>query len=344
MNDDYLKKIIIAIILVVLLVLSFFLLRPILLSVIAGFVLAFIFTPVYNWSSKFLKSKKLRAALICTILILLFILPIWFLTPVFIDQSIKLYLASQKINFIEILQNIFPNLLASEGFSTEIGMVIQSFVTKTTNSLVNSFSQLIINFPNLLFQFLILFFVFFFVLIDQEEIISYFRSLLPFTKDIEGKLFKSSQKIVSSVIYGQIVIGILQGILTGIGFFIFGVPNALLLTLFVMIAGIFPIVGPTIIWIPIAIYFFFIGNSFSAFGIIIFGISASMIDNFLRPILVSKRTHLHPALVLIGMIGGFFLFGILGFILGPLILAYLIIILEIYRNQKIPGILIQESK
>jgi predicted PurR-regulated permease PerM len=80
-----------------------------------------------------------------------------------------------------------------------------------------------------------------------------------------------------------------------------------------------------------------------AIGITVFGILSSIIDNFVRPFLVSQRTRMHPAVVLVGMIGGFLMFGFLGFILGPLILAYLLIILEIYRNKHIPGVFLQKD-
>ena len=344
MDDPYFKKISTAVILTILVVLAFFLLKPILLSIIVGFILAFSFTPVYNWLNKYIKSRNICSFLICFSLILLIVLPIWFLTPILINQSVKFYLAFQQMDFVTPLKNIFPSLFASEEFSIEIGYAIKSFVTNSTNSLINLFSQIIFNFPNFFLQFLVAFFTFFFVLKDKEKVIYYIKSLLPFSKEVEKKLFKSSKDITSSVIYGQIIIGVVQGIFAGIGFFIFGVPNALLLTLFASIAGIIPIIGPAIIWVPVAIYLFVTGNTFSAFGIVIFGFLSSTVDNFLRPMFIAKRTMMHPALILIGMIGGFFLFGVLGFILGPLIIAYLLIVLEIYRNKRIPGILIQQPQ
>ena len=170
----------------------------------------------------------------------------------------------------------------------------------------------------------------------------YIKSLLPFSKDVENKLFQQTEGITYSVLYGQVVIGILQGIIAGLGFFIFGVSNALLLTLFACLAGIFPIIGTTIVWIPVAIYLFVGGNLLAGTGVAIFGAVASVIDNILKPMIVSQRTTMPTSVALIGMVGGLFLFGILGFILGPLILAYLLIILDLYRNKKVPGLLVQE--
>lgn len=150
------------------------------------------------------------------------------------------------------------------------------------------------------------------------------------------------KSITASVIYGQVIIGVLQGIIVGIGFFIFGVPNALLLTMLASLAGIFPIIGTGIIWIPVVIYLLIEGSTFTTIGVLIFGIISSSVDNFLRPIIVAKRTDIHTSILMIGMIGGLFLFGVLGFILGPLILSYLLILLELYRNKNVPGFFIQK--
>lgn len=341
MEDIYFRKIMTSVILITLAVLSFLLVKPILLSIIFGILLAFLFTPVYNWFYKIIKSKNISAFLVCFLLILLIVLPLWFLTPVVIDQSIKIYISSQQMDFVKPIKSIFPAFFSSEEFSTEIGSIIHSFVTKSTNKLMNALSTLILNFPTIFLQSIVVFFTLFFVLRDKEEMILYIKSLLPFSKEVESKLFKLSKNITSSVIYGQIVIGIIQGLLLGLGLFIFNVPNALILTLLACLVGVFPIIGVAIIWIPVIIYLLIAGNTIPAFGMIVVGLISSSIDNVIRPIIVSKRTNMPSSLILIGMIGGLFLFGILGLILGPLILAYLLIILEIYRNKRTPSILTQ---
>ncbi len=343
MDDAYFKKIIITVIVAVLLVLTFFLLKPILLSIIIGIILAIVLNPVYIRLIKIVKSKNFASFLICFLLFLLIIIPVWLFTPILINQSFKLYFAAKQTDFVAPLQRVFPSLFASDEFSSEIGSVIYSFVTDTANSFVNTFSQLILNFPTLFLQFLVVFFTLFFVLKDKEIIIDYLKSILPFTKDIEKKLFESSKGITISVLYGQVLTGIIQGLIVGIGFFVFGIPNTLLLTLLACLAGIFPIIGTTIVWLPVLIYSFVAGNILSAIGIGIFGFISTMIDNFVRPAFVSKRTDMHPLLILIGMVGGLFFFGILGFILGPLIIAYVLIIIEIYRKKGTVRIFTQSS-
>jgi predicted PurR-regulated permease PerM len=344
MDQEYFKKIMTAVILIALVVLSFFLLKPIILSIILGIILAFIFTPIYDFIYKYLKRKNITAFLMCLLLIVLIIVPLWYIAPMAINQSIKFYMNSQSIDFVTPLKSIFPSIFQSEAFANEIGTAIHTFVTQTTNSLMNSFSNVILNFPTLFLQLLVVFFSFFFVLRDKEELIEYIQSLIPFSKEVEKRLFKSSKDLTISILYGQIVLGIVQGITVGIGLFIFGVPNALLITIIAMFAGMFPIVGTTIIWVPVAIYLFVGGNTVSALGVVMFGLIASIVEALFKPIFISRRAKMNSSLILFGMVGGMLLIGLLGIIIGPLILAYLFIIIEAYRNKKLPEAVIKSPE
>ncbi|MEK6842522.1 MAG: AI-2E family transporter [Nanoarchaeota archaeon] len=335
-DSEYFKKITTTVILFILLVLSFLILQPILLSIIMGLIMAVVFFPLYEWILKKTKLKSVALILICLFLITIIVLPFWFLMPIFVEQSFQVYVAAQQIDFVEIFTKIFPSLSATGDVSSEFGSVFSSFVTSSLNSIARVFSEMLLNFPVIFLHMIVVFATFFFVLKDKDEILEYLRGLMPFSKDVEKRLFQSSTNITRSVIYGQIVIGLIQGLIAGIGFLIFGVPNTLFLTLLAVLAGIL-IIGPAIIWIPVVIYLLIAGNSFAAAGVTFFGIISAVIDNFLRPFFISKSSKMHPLLSLTGMIGGFFFFGILGFILGPLILAYVIIILEIYRGKELQG-------
>lgn len=343
MEDEFLKKVVSLIILAILIVISFILLKPILMSIAIGIILAVLFSPLYNYLLKLVKFRSLASGILCILLMISIILPFWFLTPIFIQQSFQVFLILQQIDFVSILKSIFPSLLASEAFSAEVGSIIQSFVSTATNSIVNSLSDIIRNFPIIFLQFLVVFATFFFVLRDQEQIMTYIKSVMPFSKEVEKKLIHSSKNITVSVVYGQIIVGLIQGIIVGVGFFIFKVSNPAFLMILAILAGMFPIIGTTIIWIPVVIYLFIAGNVFQAFGVGIFGMVSSGIDNILKPILVSRRTRMHPLLTLIGMIGGLLLFGIFGIILGPLILAYVFILLEVYRNKNLEGVFLHAS-
>ncbi len=328
-----------SLILLVLIFLTFLLIKPILISIIIGFLLAFIFSPVYNFNKKYIKNRDLNATIITIVLILVIVIPLWFVTPLVLNQSLKLYSVSQNIDLVTPLRGLFPSLFTSDGFSSEIGSVLESFVSNATSSIANSISQFVLSLPILLLNLLVILFVFYFALRDRDKLVEYIKSVLPFPKSTEDKLFNATRDITKAVLYGQVVIGLLQGIIIGVGFFIFGVPNAIIFTLLAVVAGIFPIIGTMIIWGPIAVYLFLIGSTVPAIGVIIFGIISSNVDNFLRPLFVSRRTNVHSSIVLVGMIGGLFLFGIVGIVIGPLIMSYLLIVLELFKNKKDSSIL-----
>jgi predicted PurR-regulated permease PerM len=337
MDEAYLKRILTTTILIGLLVLAYFIIKPIILSIIGGIVLAFIFFPVYDWLNKKIKHKNISASIIVTFLVIIILIPLWFLVPLIVRQSFEVFRAVQKINFIEITQNFFPALFTSDELATQLGSIINSFASDATSYLMNSLGRLILDFPAIFLQFFVVLFVFYYVLRDRDILLNYIKSLLPFPKEVEKQLFSSSRDITNSILYGQVVIGILQGIVVAVGLIIFAVPNSLFLSLLAILAGIFPIIGTTLIWLPVAIFLFSDGMTYSAIGVSLFGLISNTIDNLLRPVIVSRRTQLKPSIILVGMIGGLFVFGILGFIIGPLVLAYLLIILELYRKKSIPS-------
>jgi len=336
MDDPYFKKIIPIAVFFILVILAFLIIKPIIMSIILGFILAFIFGPLYNFVFRLTKAKNLSAGIICALLVILIVLPLWFFTPMVINQAFKIYQTIQTTDFVTPLKSIFPSLFSSEEFSQEIGAMLHSFITGMADSLVNSLADIILKFPAMMLQFLVIIFTFYFALRDRIKLNAYLRSVIPYSKKTQDELFASSKAITSSVLYGQVILGIVQGVVVGLGFLIFGIPSALILTLLAILAGVIPIIGPMLVWVPVIIYLAVNDSSlFSIIGIFVFGFVGSNIDNLLRPMIVSKASKLNSAIILIGMIGGLFLFGILGLIMGPLILAYLFIILDLYRDQSV---------
>jgi predicted PurR-regulated permease PerM len=164
----------------------------------------------------------------------------------------------------------------------------------------------------------------------------YLFGLSPFSKSTEKKFLEEFKGITKSIVVGQVLIGIIQGLAIGIGLFFLGVPNALMLTLAAAIVSIVPVLGSWLVWLPVSIILLMTGSTFAGVFLFFYGaLFVSIIDNFLRPYFLSKGSHLSVPLGVIGTIGGLFFFGIAGLILGPLILAYALIILEFYRQGKL---------
>lgn len=330
-NEKTFKKLIVAAILLMLVVISLMTIWPIFISILTGLILGYIFYPAYKLVLKVVKEKNISSLVIVLLILFLLFIPLWFLFPVVVKQLVDAYSYSQQVDLSTLVGNLLPSTVSKD--ST---VMINTFISKTVNSLFAKVSDSLLNIPELLLQAAVILFVFFFAMRDGEKLKEYAKGISPFSHSVEENLSKQFKDITNSVIYGHIIVGVIQGVLTGIGLFIFGVPGALLLTVIAILAAVIPIIGAWLVWIPAAIFLFTIGHTGAGIGLFLYGaILVSWVDNILRPYIVSRRSNVSSAVVLIGMIGGLIVFGVIGLVIGPLVLAYLIVLLDAYKNKKL---------
>jgi predicted PurR-regulated permease PerM len=314
--------------------LGWYVVKQVLIPIFLGILTAYVFYGLYGWLKSKIKNETL-SALIMTLLILLLILAaIGLIIGSLLSQGLDIYNQFRALDLRAIAETALPDFLVdSELVATTLDS-LNSFIARGLTDFINIIPDLILQLPVLMLHLFVFLFTFFFALRDGKLALIYARSLSPLKSEIEESFFKSFRQVTKSVLLGQIVIGIMQGIISGIGFFIFGVPNALVLTLLTMLVGVIPIIGPWLVWVPVDIYLFGAGRTFAAMGLLIYGlIVISWLDTLIRPIIISKGTKVNSAIVIIGMIGGLFAFGILGLIIGPLVLTYILLVFEIYRKK-----------
>lgn len=331
-------KTIISIVLILgLFVLAWMVIEPIIFAIISGILLAYILYPFYTWVLKKLKKEFLSALLVCLLLLIVIFVSTGIILGILVKQAINLYLVLQTMDLSQLLTKILPNFLSTELSSTIAGS-LNTFISKALAYSLSKSGDFILNLPVILLQLFVAIFIFFFALKDGKKAVEYIKSLDLLEKENQDKFFVQFKNVTHSVLIGHVVVGIIQGLIAGIGYFIFKVPNALLLTFFTMLVAIIPFIGAWLGWIPIVLYLFAIGRTEAGIGLLIYGVLiVSLIDNVLRTVIVSKRTKINSAIVIIGMIGGLFVFGVLGLIIGPLVLAYVLLVIEIYRKKNIKG-------
>ncbi|MEK6844031.1 MAG: AI-2E family transporter [Nanoarchaeota archaeon] len=331
-NDKDIRKISLLILILVLAVLVFILVKPILLSILGGLILAYTFFPLYKVVLNKIKAKNTAASIISVFVILLIIIPLYFLAPLMINQVFEVFQYAKTVNSQNFIKGLFPS--APESFIVQLTVTADNIISKISSGVLNYLINFLLEIPTILFNLIIVAFVFFFALRDGDKLSEFFSALSPLEKSQEKKLVQQFKDITNSVVYGQIMIGLVQGIIAGLGFFIFGIPNALILTLLAVVLSIIPLIGPFILWGPAVIFLFLKGNTVATTTYLIYNVFiVSTIDNILRIYLLTKKTKLSQAIVLIGMIGGLFIFGVLGLIIGPLLLAYFLTFLEAYKDK-----------
>jgi len=329
------KELVTLILIVGLFILAAIIIKPIFTAIIYGVLLAYIFYPIHRWLVKRIKSKNLSAFIILIALLILIIVLFVLVAGAVLRQSVNFYLYLQQIDFVQIIRTSFPNFIGSSEISTTLTGSLSSSISKLVGAMVTGLGDFVLNIPAMIIRLFVTFLTFFFVLKDGKQAVEYIKSLSPLKKEVQEKFSKQLRDITNSVLIGQIVVGIIQGLVAGLAYFIFGVPNAALLTLVSVALGVIPIIGPWLVWVPVDIYLFASGQTWPAIGILIYGLFLiSWIDNAIRALIVSRKTRINSGIILIGMMGGLFVFGILGLIIGPLVLGYILLILELYRKSK----------
>lgn len=335
-EDTFVTKSITLISIAIIFLITIYVLKPIIFAIIIGLLLAYIFQPVYKKIKKKIKGRNLSTILLISLIFFVIAIPTWFLLPALISQTFDTYQYFQTINMGDLVRGLLPNLV-SERVATIWVVHFNNLVSKFFSSLLNQFTSILVNIPNLLLQFAVVLFTFYFTTRDADKLKDYASKLSPFSKSTELKFLKEFRNITNAIIFGQVLIGIAQGLALGIGLFILGVPRALILTVVAIFASIIPVLGSWLVWLPTSIFLLATGSIFKGVLLLVYGaLFVSTIDNILRPYFLSRKSNNLPvAIALIGIIGGLYAFGLIGIILGPLILAYAIIILEFYRQGKL---------
>lgn len=329
------RDLVIFVLVIALFVLAFFVLKPVFMAIIYGLLLAYISRPIYKILNKKIKNEFISTSIVCFGLFLIIILILAVIIGVLFNQVLNLYFSLKGADFTPALSQLISKLgIASPDISSSIIDNIKSATSNLIVKFLDSFNGFILNLPSLALRLVVVIFVYFYALKDGDKMLNYLKSVSPLKKENEEKFFQKFKDVTNSVILGQIVVGIIQGGVAGIGYFIFGVDHALIFTILSIGASIIPVVGPWVIWVPVNFYIFATGRPEIAIGFLLYNIFiTSWIDNVTRPLFISKKTQLNSAIVVVGMIGGFFVFGIVGLIIGPLILAYILLILEIYKKN-----------
>ncbi len=312
-------------------ILTFFILKPIIIPIIFGLLFAYIFSPIYKKIKTKVKGKNISALLLLFGLILLIAVPMFYVVPLLVNQAFETYVLIQNVNMNEVVGEFIQG-----DISSTIAINLDNIIGQIFSGFLNQFKNILVNLPSILLLFAVFLFTFYFAIRDSNELKKYISTLSPFSDSTEKKFLKEFRGITNAIIFGQVFIGIIQGFALGAGLFFLGIPKTLILTFIASIVSMIPILGSWIVWMPVGLFLIFSGQTFNGIFLLLYGaIFVSTIDNLLRPYILSKQSNLPIALSVIGTIGGLYFFGITGLVLGPLVLAYVLIIIEFYQQGKL---------
>lgn len=327
----FVKRGLVGVIIFGIFVLTFLVLKSILIPITLGLLFAYVLRPLHLHIQRKIASKTVSVLIVILCVAAIVLIPLIYFTPVIVNQTFETYSSIQNVDFHKLFISLF-----GESAASTLADNLNNFVGQAFSAFLNQFTDFLVNLPSVLLQFAVFLFTFFFALRDSERLKKYVMSLSPFSANTELKFLKEFRGITNAIVFGQVVIGVVQGLALGVGLFFLGVPKALTLTFIACIVSMIPVLGSWIIWLPTGLFLLVVGDTFSGLFLLIYGaLFVSSIDNLVRPYLLSRQSNLPISVSIIGTIGGLYFFGIMGLVFGPLVLAYALIIIEFYREGKL---------
>ncbi len=315
-------------------ILSFFVLRPYIFTLLLALILAVAMDPVFLKIRSWMKGrKKMAAAATLVLMLFIIIIPLLFFSYLIFLEAQNAYTAIAQRGgdaspFLDRLAQSNETLRFIKDYvSQEIGSIAKTtlnFFLTRVGSVFSSIFGLILNA-------MLFFFAFFNVLSHREELYGLVSKISPLENTYDIMIIRKIKAACSSVVRGNLAVALIQGVVASVGFTLFGVPAPMIWGGIAAFAALVPTLGTTLITAPMIAYLFLSGHTASAIGLLIWAIFAvGLIDNILAPILIDRGIHLHPFLILLAVLGGVSFFGPVGFVLGPVVLAFLMGLIEAY--------------
>ncbi len=315
-----------------------YLFRPFFFPVFWAAVITVMFYPFYKWLGNHIKSNVTNITITMVSVVVILLLPLTFISTIVVNESVDLY---QSVSS-EDLQTALNTAHGWLG-NTFVGPFIEqaqqewpAYVSKAaqvaSNTIFTSIKSITQNSVRFMFLLFIMFYSLYYFLKDGQRMLDRLVHFSPLGDKYEKMLFERFTSTTRATMKSTLIIGGIQGVLSGILFWITGIEGAFIWGVIMVIFAIIPAIGPGIILIPAGIIMLILGSMWQAVVLLVGAFIIGFIDNLLRPPLVGKDIQMHPLVVLFATLGGIFLFGISGFVIGPIIAALYISIMSIYDH------------
>ncbi len=314
------------------LIMLFLLFKPYFSFLVLGGIITVFLFPVNIFIRKYIKNK-IASSLIMTILVLLLIIiPSAYMGYQITKEAGNAYNLMINTDYSKLSATISRII----GFEFNIADLVLPISNFFVDYLSGSIPKLIGSITDFTIKLFLMFFLIYYAFKEGDSLLTSFMNILPISKNHKDQILDEANKVLYGVMHGQFLVALIQGGLGGLGFWIFGFPNPIFWGFIMVILAFIPMLGTPLVWLPASLIQLSQGNQFGAIGMLLFGgIVVLNIDNVLKPMIIGKRTGLHPMLVLLGIFGGIQFFGIIGMIIGPVIVALCILIIKFFNQDVI---------
>ncbi len=341
---DVMEKRTFIVVLIALSLLFIMMLLPFWTAIFWAGVMSLLFYPLHaRLTRRFGNRPSLAALSTLAIGFVLVVMPVIAIAFGFVREGAQLYqlIENQELNPQDVLDRIgnavpiLPDLLTRLGIDTS---VIRNYLSEAAIAMSRILSQQALSWGRDALTFTLslglMLYLSFFLLRDGVSIVGWMRNAVPLNNERRQLLFQKFAEVARATVKGNLVVALVQGALGGLIFWVLGLPAVLLLSVVMAFLSLVPAVGASLVWLPMAIYLYAIGewekaSILVAYGALVIGLA----DNVLRPILVGRDTKLPDYIVLFSTLGGISMLGITGFVIGPLIAALFLSFWTIFSKE-----------
>jgi predicted PurR-regulated permease PerM len=311
-------------------------------------ILSIVFAPAYRRLSRSMRQKRTLAALATvTIILMMVILPLTLIAALLVQEGLSVYerIQSGELNIIRYFQQVFgalpawvTDLLDRFGL-TNLGLMqerLSASLMKGSQFLAAQAFNIGQNTFDFIVDLFIVLYLLFFLLRDGDDLSKRIKDAIPLRPEQERDLFNKFTTVIRATVKGNIVVAVVQGALGGLIFWFLGVHAPVLWAVLMGFLSLLPAVGAGLVWLPVALYFLVTGAMWEGIVLIAYGVLViGLVDNVLRPILVGKDTKMPDYVVLISTLGGMAIFGLNGFVIGPVIAAMFMATWDIFAASRL---------
>jgi predicted PurR-regulated permease PerM len=325
-------------IIIVVSILSIFIFSPFLNALILAVVFSVMFNGLYRNILGITKNNESLSSLATIVIVVVLVVgPILFLGLQIFQEAQGLYITLLEKGgdrgILSVIDMLSSSLSKTFPILGNLSFDVDQYLKETLSLFSSHLGGFFSSFAKILTSAFLFMIALYYMLKDGKRIHKYILKLSPLPDTYDEAVLDKLSLAVKSVMFGSISVAAIQGLVAATGYYIFGVPSAVLWGTVTAVSALIPAIGTSLILVPAILFLFLSGQTFSGIGLLIWGaIAVGTIDNFVGPKLVGRGMELHPLIVFISVIGGIIFFGPLGFLLGPLTLNLLIVLLDIYSQ------------
>jgi predicted PurR-regulated permease PerM len=322
--------------------------EPFLAPIAWALFLGFLLQPAQEKLTRFMRGRASISAFTLTMLVLvLFLGPLTALAVAFARQAAELasrlqtWVAGQRSASFEHIQDVpvIGPLLQWLDQNLEISKAnVQAWLVDGSKALFQELASYggiaFMGAVGTVLAFTVMLFVVFFIIRDGRAIARLGSALVPLPADRRDALAERLASVTRAVVRGTVLTSVVQGLLLGIGFAIVGMPAPVVFGVLAAVLSVVPFGGTALVWVPALVTLLIQGRYGQAIGILVIGVIVSSVDNFLKPFLISGSSPLPTLAVFIGVLGGLAAFGLIGLVVGPVVIALVLALLEFAREKR----------